>query len=116
MSGFLNFFFFFFLKKILIFFSSPRSIYKVHDEAKDKEFELELSWVCEESGFKHQLVPKAIFDESVQAAKVSASSFLEIMEDLINPPCFFLHRLPLSQMKWRIENPMLFLSSWKTKT
>lgn len=27
-----------------------RSIYKIHDE-KDKTFELELSWVCEESGW-----------------------------------------------------------------
>ena len=26
-----------------------RSIYGVHDEAKDKEFELEMSWVCDES-------------------------------------------------------------------
>ena len=25
------------------------SIYGVHDEAKDKEFELEMSWVCDES-------------------------------------------------------------------
>ncbi|KAH9603911.1 hypothetical protein KSS87_017995 [Heliosperma pusillum] len=29
-------------------------IYKVHDEAKDKAFELELSWICEESKKEHQ--------------------------------------------------------------
>ncbi|KAK8990935.1 hypothetical protein V6N11_061967 [Hibiscus sabdariffa] len=29
-------------------------IYKVHDEAKDKAFELEMSWVCEESKQQHQ--------------------------------------------------------------
>ncbi|CAI0391239.1 unnamed protein product [Linum tenue] len=29
-------------------------IYKVHDEAKDKGFELELSWVCNESERIHQ--------------------------------------------------------------
>jgi hypothetical protein len=28
----------------------PRSIYKLHDDVKDKEFELEMSWVCDESG------------------------------------------------------------------
>ncbi|KAL2938078.1 Proteasome subunit alpha type-3 [Bienertia sinuspersici] len=31
-------------------------IYKVHDEAKDKAFELELSWVCDESKREHQKV------------------------------------------------------------
>ncbi|XP_039126996.1 proteasome subunit alpha type-3-like [Dioscorea cayenensis subsp. rotundata] len=29
-------------------------IYGVHDEAKDKAFELEMSWVCEESNRQHQ--------------------------------------------------------------
>ena len=32
------------------------SIYGVHDEAKDKDFELELSWVCDESNRLHQKV------------------------------------------------------------
>jgi hypothetical protein len=32
------------------------SIYEVHDEAKDKAFELELSWVCDESNKQHQRV------------------------------------------------------------
>ena len=31
-----------------------------HEEFKDKKFELELSWICEESGKKHCLVPKDI--------------------------------------------------------
>jgi len=56
-----------------------RIIYKVHDDAKDKDFELELSWVCEESGFKHQLIPKDVFDESVQAAKAALEA--EEMEE-----------------------------------
>jgi 20S proteasome subunit alpha 7 len=29
----------------------------VHDEAKDKPFELELSWLCEATGWKHAPVP-----------------------------------------------------------
>uniref|UniRef100_A0A6N2MKB3 Proteasome subunit alpha type n=1 Tax=Salix viminalis TaxID=40686 RepID=A0A6N2MKB3_SALVM len=31
-------------------------IYKVHDEAKDKAFELEMSWVCDESKRLHEKV------------------------------------------------------------
>lgn len=33
-------------------------IYGVHDEAKDKTFELEMSWVCDESNRQHQKVTK----------------------------------------------------------
>ncbi|KAI8600737.1 hypothetical protein EDD21DRAFT_415579 [Dissophora ornata] len=33
---------------------AARIIYNVHDDAKDKEFELELSWVCDESKGFHQ--------------------------------------------------------------
>lgn len=36
------------------------SIYKCHDDNKDKDFELELSWICPESGGKHQSVPAEI--------------------------------------------------------
>jgi hypothetical protein len=41
-------------------FSTFISIYKCHDDAKDKDFELELSWICPESGMKHQAVPAHI--------------------------------------------------------
>jgi hypothetical protein len=34
----------------------PSSIYGVHDEAKDKDFELEMSWVCDESNRQHEKV------------------------------------------------------------
>ncbi|RHN50651.1 putative proteasome endopeptidase complex [Medicago truncatula] len=34
----------------------PNCIYGVHDEAKDKDFELEMSWVCEESNRQHEKV------------------------------------------------------------
>ena len=36
-----------------------RSIHGVHDDSKDKPFELELSWLCEASGWKHVPVPAA---------------------------------------------------------
>lgn len=37
-----------------------RSIYAVHDEAKDKAFELEMSWICDESNREHQRVSKTL--------------------------------------------------------
>ncbi|XVF47185.1 hypothetical protein PTKIN_Ptkin03bG0088800 [Pterospermum kingtungense] len=51
-------------------------IYKVHDEAKDKAFELEMSWVCDESKQQHQKVPDELFEE----AKVAARTALEEMD------------------------------------
>lgn len=35
-------------------------MHTVHDDVKDKPFELELSWVCEGSSWQHQVVPKAL--------------------------------------------------------
>ncbi|KAF9945598.1 hypothetical protein BGZ65_010576, partial [Modicella reniformis] len=48
---------------------AARIIYNVHDDAKDKEFELELSWICEESNGFHQAVPKDLAEEAEQLAK-----------------------------------------------
>jgi len=48
-----------------------RIIYKVHDSVKEKDFELELSWVCDESERKHVLVPEAIKQEAVRRAMES---------------------------------------------
>lgn len=44
----------------LSFPTTPHSIYKCHDDNKDKDFEMELSWICPESGGKHQTVPADI--------------------------------------------------------
>lgn len=46
-------------------------IYIVHDEVKDKNFELELSWVGEMTGGKHELVPKNVFADAEKYAKES---------------------------------------------
>lgn len=46
-----------------------RMIHLLHDESKDKPFELEMSWICEESGWEHKGVPKALIAESVEWAK-----------------------------------------------
>lgn len=47
-------------------------IHRCHDE-KDKNFELELSWVCEESGWEHCKVPAQL----AEAAEKEAKAFLE---------------------------------------
>lgn len=44
-------------------------IYSVHDEVKDKHFELELSWIGKETNGKHQVVPKDLYDEAVKFAE-----------------------------------------------
>eukprot|EP00455_Lapot_gusevi_P052550 TRINITY_DN800_c0_g1_i1.p1 TRINITY_DN800_c0_g1~~TRINITY_DN800_c0_g1_i1.p1 ORF type:complete len:258 (+),score=60.37 TRINITY_DN800_c0_g1_i1:75-848(+) len=43
-------------------------LYKLHDDIKDKEMELELSWVCEESNRKHVFVPSDLREEAVREA------------------------------------------------
>ncbi|XP_036164574.1 proteasome subunit alpha type-3 isoform X3 [Myotis myotis] len=46
-------------------------IYIVHDEVKDKAFELELSWVGEITKGRHEIVPKDIREEAEKYAKES---------------------------------------------
>jgi 20S proteasome subunit alpha 7 len=43
----------------------------VHDELKDKAFELELSWVGEHTNGVHQRVPADIHEEAEKAAKAA---------------------------------------------
>lgn len=52
-------------EQILVFFS----IYLVHDELKDKNFELELSWVGKHTNGRHERVPENIFSEAERSAK-----------------------------------------------
>jgi 20S proteasome subunit alpha 7 len=44
-------------------------LHMLHDEVKDKPFELELSWICEESKWKHVLVPKELREGALKWAK-----------------------------------------------
>lgn len=43
-------------------------IYKLHDDIKDKKFELEMSWVCEESNRRHVLIPDQVKQEAIKIA------------------------------------------------
>ncbi|XP_063538765.1 proteasome subunit alpha type-3 [Cydia strobilella] len=48
---------------------AARIIYLVHDELKDKQFELELSWVSKDTKGKHELVPRDIAAEAENTAR-----------------------------------------------
>ena len=54
-----------------------RSIYQVHDEAKDKDFELEVTWVCTESKNQHVPVPKELLAEAERKAKAAQEDDME---------------------------------------
>jgi len=48
---------------------ASKIIYQVHDELRDKEFKLELSWVGVETNGLHKLVPDNIYLEADKAGK-----------------------------------------------
>ena len=50
---------------------AAKIIYIVHDEIKDKAFELELSWITEGTQGRHEAVPKNLFSEAEEYAKAA---------------------------------------------
>lgn len=53
---------------------AARIIYVAHEDSKDKDFELELTWISSVDGptkGKHEEVPKELFEEAEKAAKKS---------------------------------------------
>lgn len=48
---------------------AARIIYLVHDELKDKQFELEMSWVGAHTNGKHERVPLEVKAEAEAKAK-----------------------------------------------
>jgi len=46
-------------------------LHKLHDDIKDKPFEIEMVWQCRDSGFKAVSVPKETVDVAVTAAKAA---------------------------------------------
>ncbi|CAG8444253.1 9237_t:CDS:2 [Ambispora gerdemannii] len=55
---------------------ATRIIYTVHDDAKDKEFELELSWVTVDNK-RHQFVPTEIALEAERIAKETLNADMD---------------------------------------
>eukprot|EP00729_Bicosta_minor_P000123 gene123-18665_t len=50
---------------------AAKIIYGVHDEVKDKHFDLFMSWVSADTGGKHQLVPDDVMAEAETYAKAA---------------------------------------------
>ncbi|KLU84329.1 proteasome component C1 [Magnaporthiopsis poae ATCC 64411] len=53
---------------------AARIIYVAHDDNKDKEFELEMTWISDEDGptkGRHEEVPKKLLHEAERLAKKS---------------------------------------------
>ena len=51
---------------------AARIIYVAHEDSKDKDFELEMSWISSNDGptkGKHQEVPRDILEDAEKAAK-----------------------------------------------
>lgn len=61
---------------------AARIVYVVHDEVKDKNFELELSWVCQESQGRHEFVPKDVFLQAEAHAKAALEEESDTDEDM----------------------------------
>lgn len=49
----------------------------MHDDNKDKDFELEMTWICEASGWKHAPVPGDVLAEAERKAKAALEEVLE---------------------------------------
>lgn len=61
---------------------AAKIIYIIHDEVKDKNFELELSWVCEASKGNHEFVPKDVFQEAETYAKTALDEESDTDEEM----------------------------------
>lgn len=55
------------------------TLYKLHDDVKDKPFELEMVWLCTDTKYKVGAVPSALLETAVQDAKAARERSL--MED-----------------------------------
>jgi len=55
---------------------AARIIYVVHEDTKEKDFELEISWVAEESNGLHVHVPQDLLVDANAKAKASLETFV----------------------------------------
>lgn len=55
----------------------PPSIHLCHDDAKDKDFELELSWIGPETGGLHLPVPKDLYEEADKKGRDALDADME---------------------------------------
>lgn len=52
-------------------------MFLVHDSTKDKEFELEMSWIGNETDNIHSSVPQPILEECIKYAKEALESAMQ---------------------------------------
>jgi 20S proteasome subunit alpha 7 len=61
---------------------AARIIYLAHEDSKDKDFELEMSWVsASETGGKHEFIPDSLLEEAKQYAIDEISGGDDEMEE-----------------------------------
>lgn len=53
------------------------SMHLVHDDAKDKDFELEMSWIGDETKGLHLAVPKDLFEDADKKGKDALDADME---------------------------------------
>ncbi|KAF9509876.1 hypothetical protein BS47DRAFT_1300905 [Hydnum rufescens UP504] len=58
-------------------FEAARIMHLVHDDSKDKEFELELSWIGAETNGLHLPVPKDLFEEADKKGRDALDADME---------------------------------------
>jgi 20S proteasome subunit alpha 7 len=51
------------------------SIYLIHEDSKEKEFELEISWIGSETDNLFKPVPKDLYDEANAKAKAALENW-----------------------------------------
>jgi len=56
-------------------------IYMLHEEGKDKPFELEMSWLCEATGWEHKGVPRDLIQQATEWAKEEISKEVDDEEE-----------------------------------
>jgi len=56
-------------------FEAARIIHLVHDDSKEKDFELEMSWIGDETNGLHVAVPQDLFEEANTKAKEALENF-----------------------------------------
>ena len=57
--------------------AAAKIIYQVHDESKDKQFELEMTWIAPETDYEHRRVPADMLAE----AEAEAKAAIEAMDE-----------------------------------
>ncbi|KAL7410883.1 nucleophile aminohydrolase [Mrakia frigida] len=57
--------------------AAARIIHLCHADEKDKEFELEITWICPESKGRHVFIPQDLLEEAERKAKESMDEGME---------------------------------------